>query len=128
MTEATPMSPPAGRKRGPRPKPAQAPRQMSLADAIAAARLGERRAARLADYRALAAIHGEVPFAIIHGVAAVEALASGAGIAMNRENLMDLIHEEVMAMDDELRALGVTPPDPRLHVVEGQGAPLDAAA
>jgi hypothetical protein len=45
-----------------------------------------------------------------------------------RENLMDLIHEEVMAMDEELRALGVTPPDPRLHVVEDQGQSLDAVA
>ena len=101
---------------------------MSLADVIAAAKLGEKRGARLGDYRTLAAIHGEQPFALVHGVAAVDALASGAGIAMNRENVMDLIHEEVMAMDEDLRALGVTAPDPSLHVAEDQGPRLDAAA
>lgn len=123
---------PAPRKRGPRPRLAQPPRTMTLEEAIAAAKLGERRAARLADYRALAAIHGKQPFAVIHGVAALDALASGAGIAMQRENLMDVIHDEVMAMDDELRALGVTPPAPpsapQDFIREDQGRPLDEAA
>lgn len=115
------MSTTEPRKRGPRPRPPGA--AISLADAVAAASLGARRAARGNDLAAVEALAPDAPLAALVALPAVTAaLDAGQAMPLSRAGLLTALRAELLEMDAALRALGVEPPPASTQPAMGEAA------